>query len=53
VVRGWQDPSVLFQTILHDGPIGAELNRFRYTVDVRSEQLLLAPVCRSWSGAGG
>lgn len=45
----WQsrqaDPRVLFQDIIHDGLIGAEyLDRFRYTVDVRGQQLLLMPL---------
>jgi hypothetical protein len=39
------DPRVLFQDIIHDGLIGADyLDRFRYTVDVRHEQLLLTPL---------
>jgi hypothetical protein len=42
-----ENPRVLFQDIIHDGLIGAEyLDRFRYTVDVRREQLLLTPLRR-------
>ena len=40
-------PRVLFQDIIHDGLIGADyLDRFRYTVDVGREQLLLTPLRR-------
>lgn len=40
-----ESPCVLFQDIIHDGLIGTEyLDRFRYTVDVRGEQLLLTPL---------
>jgi hypothetical protein len=38
-------PRVLFQDIVHDGLIGADyLDRFRYTVDIGREQLLLTPL---------
>ena len=40
-----QEPRVLFQDIVHDGLIGSDyLDRFRYTVDVRREELLLTPI---------
>ncbi|WP_126688291.1 hypothetical protein [Nocardioides ferulae] len=42
------NPRVLFQSIIHDGLIGREhLDRFRYTVDVQREQLLLTPFAGS------
>lgn len=38
-------PRVLFQDIIHDGLIGSGyLDRFRYTVDVMREELLLSPL---------
>lgn len=39
-----ENPRVLFQDIIYDGLVGTEyLDRFRYTIDVQREQLLLTP----------
>lgn len=40
-----REPRVLFQDIIHEGLVGSDyLDRFRYTVDARREELLLTPI---------